>query len=48
MSTKNYVAIAKAIDAGNFDREALVNRLCVVFKKDNPRFDTKRFKKAAL
>ncbi len=48
MTRKDYIAIAKAIAGGNFDREALVNRLCQVFKEDNPRFDAERFKKAAL
>ena len=48
MKRKDDIAIAKAISAGNFDREALVNRLCKVFKEDNPRFDAQRFKKAAL
>jgi len=58
MTRQHYITIAEAI-AIEVDHsvhtheptdmlECLVNRLCQVFKEDNPRFDAKRFKAAAI
>ena len=44
MTRKDYVAIAKALSDVEFDNKlVVVNALCRVFKKDNPRFNADRF-----
>ena len=54
MTRKQYIAVAKALNAIElnhieqipFLRHTVVDALCRVFKKDNPRFDADRFKEA--
>jgi len=47
MSRKHYVAIADALVSVEFSHKTVVvDALCRVFKKDNPRFDADRFKEA--
>jgi hypothetical protein len=54
MTKKDYQAIARAIyetcDSGKDNRIIvdLMDKLCLVFKVDNPRFDRSRFKEACL
>jgi len=57
MSRKHYIAIARAIretyDAAEQDNEKdtiryLVNKMCEVFKTDNPEFSRQRFINAAI
>ena len=47
MTRKDYIAIADALASVEFSHKAtVVDALCRVFKKDNPRFDADRFKEA--
>ena len=44
MTRKDYIAIAGVLAAVDFpDKPFVVDALCRVFKKDNPRFDADRF-----
>jgi hypothetical protein len=52
MSKKDYIAVAHAfsdaMEETNDDRalRVVANRLCGVFRRDNPRFDADRFLRA--
>jgi len=47
MQRKHYKAIAKIFKKDLRHKEDLINNLGEFFKKDNPNFDLKRFKKAS-
>jgi len=50
MSRKHYREVAdilsKSKNKGHWSFETVVDDLCIMFKRDNPRFDTSKFKEA--
>ena len=50
MSRKHYREVADILsrskNKGHWSFETVIDDLCIMFKRDNPRFDTSKFKEA--